>query len=396
MTYTLHHGDALTTLRQLPGESVHCVVTSPPYWRMRDYGVPGQLGLEPTLEEYLGNQVAVFREVRRVLRSDGTLWLNMGDRYSSGGRGGYAGDLAPRAAHYSRKNGIFGTWQSRPEGFKDKELLGLPWRLALALQADGWWLRRDIVWWKPNAKPESVKDRPGSAHEYVFLLARSEKYFYDWWAVQEAASESERNRRARQSENTVRHYKLKRTDSSFSPLARPIGDQGCFRSSIARQKIALTGTRNLRSVWSIPTQPFKGSHFATFPTRLAERCILAGTSEVGCCALCGDPWRRQYAHSRSTCISDQKLKAEGIHVIRTREYEPHRFIGWEQGCGCMLSALRPCTVLDPFAGAGSAGVAAVRSGRAFVGIELNPEYVVMARGRIDAEVKARSEGEQVV
>lgn len=389
----IHTGDAITVLRGLPEASVHTCVTSPPYWRMRDYHVDGQYGLEPTIEAYLARQLEVFREVRRVLRPDGTLWVNMGDRYSSGGRGGYAGDVAPRAAHYSRKNGTIGTWQGPPPGFKDKELLGLPWRLALALQADGWWLRADCIWHKPNAKPESAKDRPGSAHEYVFLLAKSERYYYDWWAVREAASESERNRRARQSENTVRHYKLKRADSSFSPIARPIGQSGCFRSSIARQKIALTGMRNLRSVWTIATQGYKGAHFATYPIRLAERCILAGSSEHGCCSWCGTPWRREFTRTVTKCHSNPEFKAQGIHRIGSTEgdYEPPKFAGWVQGCKCSFDGVEPCTVLDPYAGAGTTLVASVRLRRRAIGIELNPEYAEMARARVDAEIASKVE-----
>lgn len=387
MSYTLRTGDALSVLRTMPESSVHCCVTSPPYWRMRDYQVDGQYGLEPTIEAYLAKQLEVFRAVRRVLHPDGTLWVNMGDRYSSGGRGGHAGDVAPRAAHYSRKNGIIGanTWQSPPPGYKDKELLGLPWRLALALQADGWWLRSDCIWYKPNAKPESVKDRPGSAHEHVFLLAKSESYFYDWWAVREAASESERNRRARQSENTVRHYKLKRADSSFAPNVNPPSVNGCFRSTVARQKIALTGMRNLRSVWSIATQGFKAAHFATFPIKLAERCILAGSSEYGCCTWCGTPWRREFKRSVTTCHSNPELKAQGIHRIENADdnYEPPNFLCWRKGCDCSLNGVEPCTVLDPYAGAGSTLVAAVQLGRRAIGIELNPEYAVMARSRVE-------------
>jgi DNA modification methylase len=385
VSYTLHHGDALTVLRTLPEASVQCVVTSPPYWRMRDYQCKGQLGLEPTIEEYLRNQVAVFRGVRRVLRDDGTLWLNMGDRYSSGGRGGFAGDLAPRAQQYSRKAGLSSTWQEPPPGFKDKELLGLPWRLAMALQEDGWWLRADCIWHKPNAKPESVKDRPGLAHEYVFLLAKSESYFYDWWAVREPQSENERTRRLREQRLGLQgEYKLKR-GAEFRN-----GHTGCFRSRDARQKIAETGMRNLRSVWPIATQGFKGSHFATFPTGLAAKCILAGTSEYGCCCMCGTAWRREFTRCVTTCHSDQHLKAQGIHRIGNSHgsYEPPKFLGWTAGCHCTISTERdPCVVLDPFAGAGSTGVAAVQLGRRFLGIELNPEYLAMGKERIDAELQ---------
>ena len=387
MSYTLHTGDAINVLRQMPEASVHCCVTSPPYWRMRDYGVEGQYGLEPTIEAYLANQLEVFREVRRVLRPDGTLWLNLGDRYSSGGRGGYAGDLAPRAQRYSRKTGIIGKWQGPPPGFKDKELLGLPWRLAIALQADGWWLRSDCIWHKPNAKPESAKDRPGLAHEYLFLLAKSESYYYDWWAVREDASLSEwRRRLLEQQRGLAGHYELKRDDGIGM---RKAGANGCFRSRIARQKIAATGKRNLRSVWSIATHGFKGTHFATFPIKLAERCITAGSSEAGCCGWCGAPWKREFTRTLSKCHSNPDLKAQGIHRIGDTdgEYEPPRFERWMKGCTCSLDPVCvPCTILDPYAGAGSTLVAAVRLGRRGIGIELNPAYADIARARIDAEL----------
>lgn len=391
--YTLHHGNAIEVLRTLPESSVQCVVTSPPYWRMRDYQCKGQLGLEPTIDEYLANQVAVFREVRRVLRGDGCLWLNIGDRYSSGGRGGYAGDLAPRAQHYSRKAGIIGTWQSPPQGFKDKELLGLPWRLAIALQADGWWLRSDCIWHKPNAKPESAKDRPGNAHEYVFLLAKNAHYFYDWWAVREAASAKEVSRRRRERQRGLDgHYDLKRNHGG--PGVKPWGESGCFRSRVARQKIAATGMRNLRSVWTIATQGFTDSHFATFPVRMAGQCVSAGSSEAGCCEWCGAPWRRVFSRCVTTCIADPDLKAQGIHrIVNTKkaEYEPPQFLHWSKGCDCLMGDTQPCTVLDPYAGAGSTGVAALRLGRRFIGIELNADYVAIARKRIDAEMLLRQQ-----
>lgn len=391
MRSVIHTSDALAVLRSLPEASVHCCVTSPPYWRMRDYQVDGQYGLEPTIEDYLARQVEVFREVRRVLRPDGTLWMNIGDRYSSGGRGGYAGDLAPRAQHYSRKAGMIGTWQSPPPGFKDKELLGLPWRLALALQADGWWLRADCIWHKPNAKPESVKDRPGSAHEHVFLLAKSERYYYDWWAVREPQSEHERTRRLREAEqgHSV-EYKICR--DALTNQAKP-GKNGVFRSSVARQKIALTGMRGLRAVWTLATQGFKGAHFATYPVKLAERCILAGSSEHGCCSWCGTPWRREFTRTVTKCHSNPEFKAQGIHRIGNTEgnYEPPKFAGWVQGCKCSFDGVEPCTVLDPYAGAGTTLVASVRLRRRAIGIELNPEYAEMARARVDAEIASKVE-----
>lgn len=213
-------GDALTVLRCLPANSVRCIITSPPYWGLRDYGIEEQIGLEDSLPQFLNRLVAVFAEARRVLRDDGTLWLNIGDGYTSGNRGYRAPDKKnPARAMEVRPD--------TPEGLKPKDLMGIPWRLAFALQADGWYLRADIVWNKPNAMPESVKDRPSRAHEYLFLLSKSERYLYQADAVAE------------------------------------ITETG--------------GRRNRRSVWNVNTRPFAGAHFATFPPELIRPCVLACT-----------------------------------------------------------------------------------------------------------------------
>jgi len=214
-------GDSLKILRGMEADQYQMCVTSPPYWGLRDYGIPGQIGAEPTLEEYIQHLVAVFHEVRRVLKPTGTLWLNIGDGYTSGGR---------TWRHADKKNPARGMdyRPKTPDGLKPKDLIGVPWRLAFALQADGWYLRSDIVWNKPNAQPESVKDRPNRSHEYVFLLTRNERYYYDHEAVKEKAL----------------------------------------------RKGAL---RNKRTVWDVNTQSFSEAHFATFPTALVEPCILAGS-----------------------------------------------------------------------------------------------------------------------
>jgi site-specific DNA-methyltransferase (cytosine-N4-specific) len=213
-------GDVLHALRLLQPNSIQCVVTSPPYWGLRDYNIQGQIGLEPTLPQFINHLVAVFNEVKRVLKDDGSLWLNIGDGYTSGNRGYRAPDKKnPARAMTVRPN--------TPEGLKPKDLQGIPWRLAFALQDDGWYLRSDIVWHKPNAMPESVKDRPTRAHEYLFMLTKSERYLYDYQAMQE------------------------------------VGLNGKFR--------------NRRSVWDVNTQGFPGAHFATFPTTLIEPCILASS-----------------------------------------------------------------------------------------------------------------------
>jgi site-specific DNA-methyltransferase (cytosine-N4-specific) len=212
----LFEGDALTVLQRLPSNSVQCAVTSPPYWGLRDYDIPDQIGLEPTLPQFINRLRTVFTELRRVLREDGIFWLNIGDGYTSGNRGWRAPDKKNPARAMDVR-------PETPEGLKPKDLLGIPWRVALALQEDGWYLRADIIWNKPNAMPESVKDRPTRAHEYLFMFTKDERYFYDRKAILE-----------------------------------------------------LNG-RNCRSVWNVHTQGFSGAHFATFPPKLIEPCIKAST-----------------------------------------------------------------------------------------------------------------------
>ncbi len=263
---TIYQGDALDVLRELPSESVHCCVTSPPYWGLRDYGIDGQLGLEKTPEEYVGKMVEVFREVKRVLRKDGTCWVNMGDGYANSGN---------QVTGYNEPDWI--KTGGRCEGgkrtivgrtcLKPKDLIGMPWRLAFALQADGWWLRPDIIWAKSNPMPESVTDRPTKAHEYVFLLTKSASYFYDQEAVRESLQESTLERGY--SYKDKEHYRSAKYDKPPSGVSPEMG------------KRYIPAGRNLRSVWTFATQPFPEAHFATFPEELARRCILAGTSGRG-------------------------------------------------------------------------------------------------------------------
>jgi DNA modification methylase len=300
----LRVGDCREVLKTLPAQSVQCCITSPPYFGLRDYGVTGQVGMEPSPEEYVQALVGVFREVWRVLRDDGTLWLNLGDTYAAN-----RGYQVPDNKHIDVGNHMP---MSVPVGLKPKDLIGTPWRTALALQADGWYLRSDIVWAKPNPMPESVTDRPTRAHEYLFLLTKQENYFYDAEAVREPSAES-----------SVARSKYNGTASKPNPknLAAAAAGIVCGPKSMAK---AYGQGRNLRSVWFIPTKPFKGAHFAVFPPKLVEPCLLAGTR----------PGNR---------------------------------------------------VLDPFCGSGTVGVVARQQGRAFLGIDLNPEYVKLAQQRIDTE-----------
>lgn len=314
-------GDCVDVMRQMPDESVNCCVTSPPYWGLRDYGVEGQLGLEKTPEEFVGKMVAVFREVRRVLRGDGTLWLNLGDSYANkrgntedkpGFDNMAAGDGASLAIGHNRL----------VSGLKNKDLCGMPWRVAFALQADGWYLRRDIIWSKPNPMPESVTDRPTTAHEYVFLMAKSERYFYDADAVREPAEfgvpNSPKSIKPPHGQGFTRRAKSDPLEGSHGVMGHD-GKGRRYESVYSNEK-----GRNRRSVWHISTIPFSEAHFATFPPKLIEPCILAGSAKGG-------------------------------------------------------------IILDPFGGAGTTSLVAAQHGRKSVSIELNPEYAKIARKRIKNE-----------
>ena len=260
-------GDCIAVLRTLPDASVHCCVTSPPYWGLRDYGHDGQIGLEATPEAYVARMVEVFREVRRVLRDDGTLWMNLGDSYASTG-----GDLNKRKPGFSCtgharlvvSGGAKPGNRTPPDGLKPKDLVGIPWRVAFALQADGWWLRQDIIWHKPNPMPESVRDRCTKAHEYVFLLTKSERYFYDADAVSEAAATA--------GQAGLGFYPMR----AAAMRRKPSGNEAKNPSDGIRPS-----TRNRRSVWTITTKPYSGAHFAVMPPDLVEPCIKAGCPEGG-------------------------------------------------------------------------------------------------------------------
>jgi DNA modification methylase len=392
MSFRILQGDVLARLCELPDESVHCVVTSPPYWGLRDYGVEGQIGQEPTPEEYVLKLVEVFRETRRVLRSVGTFWVNMGDSYCSTAPGttgdplNQRGILAGVSNHRAEASRRFRF--KTPHGLKPKDLVGMPWRLATALQADGWWLRSDVIWAKPNPMPESVTDRPTKSHEYLFLLTRSSSYYYDAEAISEIA--------------------VGDTPGNLTHKGKTAYENGDvhMRTKAGLAKVSAISRRNKRSVWTIAVEAFSDAHFATFPTKLVEPCILAGTSEHGCCASCGAPWKRiterthtfqsgsgRAGHAPSGKFAGSVQAESGDYDIRLGPVITTATIGWEPSCLCN-AGVSPSTVLDPFNGAGTAGLVALRLGRSYIGIELNPEYVAMSKRRIDEDAPLFRQKEQ--
>ena len=379
MKWEVKNADVLKVLSEIPDGSIQCVVTSPPYWGLRDYGVVGQLGLERTPEEYLDRMTEVFGEVRRVLRDDGTLWLNIGDSYCAGAPGSRDPERWPK---YSR--GHLEGHDKRRLGLKTKDMIGIPWRLAFALQADGWYLRSDIIWSKPNPMPESVADRPTKAHEYLFLLAKSERYFYDADAIKEQAVYSPDHAvpdgwdSGPGKHDTIIHSQRVRSSAPRGSFNGKTGEKA-FR--------AIEWTRNKRSVWTISTQAFPDAHFATFPEKLVEPCIRAGTSDRGGCAECGAPMERQVKREMGATRAvdsrhpDGQAQQGNFKSVRSDQGWKSETVGWKETCACSAKK-QPQVVLDPFCGSGTTGVVALKLDREFIGIELNPEYVKLARRRI--------------
>jgi DNA modification methylase len=326
-----------------------------------------QLGLEPTPEEYVANMVAVFREVWRVLRDDGTLFLNLGDSYN--GSGGAGGDYADGGLKEGQPK-----YPGRKIGnLKPKDLVGIPWRLAFALQADGWYLRSDIIWSKPNPMPESVTDRPTKAHEYVFLLTKQARYYYDAEAVREDGS------------GRIPGNKTPTERRNNGGIEHGAEEHGFFESQQYPANF-----RNRRTVWTIATQPYSGAHFATFPEALVEPCVKAGTSERGCCPVCGKGWRRVVEKEKPPTAD---TRTPGRHTptgngkmsgAKTQEWineHPPTTLGWLPACEHDAAPI-PCTVFDPFAGSGTVGVVAQKLGRSFTGLELSLDYIGLANERI--------------
>lgn len=314
-------GDAFNELKKIPDESVHSIITSPPYFNLRNYGEEGQVGIEKTPELYIERLVGIFREARRVLRKDGTFWLNLGDTYNavhtglqSKSRTSYSGNKFSESSN--------GVARTRFKDLPKKSLLGIPWRTALSLQADGWILRQDIIWNKQNVRPQRIWDRCLTSHEYLFLFSKTPKYYFDFKAIREPAI-------------TIHKYEKKNPKTA--------------------DRIRYPELRLKRSVWTLPNQPFCGAHFAPFPPGLIKPCILASTPEKGVCDTCRAP-----------------LKINSITN------------NLEKSCKHEVVGVCPAIVLDPFFGSGTTGLVSNQLGRDYIGIEISPKYAKLAERRIEA------------
>lgn len=386
----LYYGaDCVETLRGFPDGSVHCCVTSPPYWGLRDYGTgDAQIGLEETPEEYVERIVAVFREVRRVLRDDGTLWLNLGDSYAQARGHGHWENRRGKGDERSQKTTQrWAKMGAEDIGLKPKDLVGLPWMVAFALRADGWYLRSDIIWAKGSCMPESVTDRPTKSHEYLFLLAKSRGYFYDADAVREPITTKPQGRATTQARSDGGRPDHRKASMSYRYDGVAPGN---------------ASGRNKRTVWTINPRPYRGAHFAVMPPELVEPCVLAGTSEHGCCPACGSPWTRRVERPEKPVgrtdvrpssrdggmTAEQGWERSGMSHFKYDEWlkeNPARTVGWEPSCACDAGEPVPCTVLDPFSGSATTGQVALDRGRDYVGLDLNAEYLDMATARILGE-----------
>lgn len=382
---------------------MQCVTTSPPFFGKRDYQVAGQIGLEDDFGEYLDRLVAVFREMRRVLRHDGTFWLEIDDTYASGGRIGHGSTVGEKQRTNRGSDGTNDAPRVRdPEGIKRKDMFGVPWELALALRADGWYLRSEIIWHKVDAMPESVKDRPAHTHSTIFLLSKSERYFYDGVAIKEpfrtlqTASGRMRDPRPPQEET----FPGMTGEAPRGPDGRrkttiSTGDKGHenYLSREGKERWPDPAGANARSVWSISTGSTHHAHFAPWPQKLVAKMILAGTSEYGACEDCGAPWQRQLGESvlagekriqdsPRPAADERGVSEGGLARSNGRTWREREMLGWEATCGCGTENVRPCVVLDPFGGSGTTGLVARNLGRHAVLIELSERYCEIASERL--------------
>lgn len=449
MDYSLLLGDCKETLKTLPAGSVQCVVTSPPFFQLRDYntgeweggddecdhliprgslntgfnerfGKPSgerkqegmkeeqfqdrclkcgafrtdaQIGLEDSPQGYVDSMVEVFREVWRVLRDDGVVWLNLGDCYAggAGGRSDSGRSIWGAGTHTNKHDGKR-IPRKLSGDLKVKDLIGIPWMVAFALRDEGWYLRQSIVWAKPNCMPESVKDRCTRSHEMIFMFSKQSQYYYDHHAIKEPIGDSMK-RSIEKGPRITEGYK----HDSDTRMGKSSGNHAFSRrDSLDR----IAAGRNKRDVWTVPPSPYPDAHFAVYPPDLIEPCILAGTSAKGCCADCGAPWERQV--SRQATPQDSRLvqvggmeishpnpKRGGQRVtssgtVPSYQAAEKETMGWVPSCGCLIGPTKPCVVLDPFGGSGTTAGVALKHGRNAILCELNAEYAELIPSRIQA------------
>ena len=397
-------GDVLAKLKEIPDESVQCCVTSPPYYNLRSYlsedhpDKANEIGAEKTPEEYVAKLVEVFREVKRVLRSDGVCFINIGDSFAVSGKGG----SPTESKHRKQATNIGSLIKSTkpPQELFGKEIIGVPWMLAFALRADGWRIREEIVWQKPNCMTESVKDRPTRSHEYIFMLFKNHDYYYDWIAIAEPVAQSSMAR--------INQVNFDNQTGGPKDYINGVNPSRSARKTLENFAKSNSGIKNARSVWTMNVKPLKEAHTATFPVELPKRCISATTSEAGCCPHCRKSWERVIirgepdedwkkacgadstgAYSGSATKDYKSVKAQDPSATKARILEgmrPYITTGWKPTCGCPPHEPTPSIVLDPFSGAGTTLLACKELGRDGVGIELNADYVTLSEKRIGGDI----------
>lgn len=433
---TVLEGCAYTVLQTLTTASVDCIITSPPYWGLRDYGIPPTdwpacsyipmpglepiavpaetscLGLEPTLNAFLAHLVLIFTECRRVLKPTGCAWVNMGDGYNGSGQSG--GTKVSEEKGQLSYRGAIGKGSIACPGLKPKDLMGQPWRVAFALQAAGWYLRQDNIWHKPNPMPESIRDRATKAHEYVFHMTKSERYYFDTAAWSEKTSGTAHARRSYKTpdgwdttsgkgghgafhkdgrEDGQTDYQPKRKPG-VPPKSAPdhngmIRANGSFQAAV----VDLVATRNKRSVWTVPTFAYSEAHYATYPPALITPPLLASTSAKGCCPTCGAPWTRQvirtttpdpsHKNSRFDTGKTASRPANGVDTTQKGErFLTHPTNDWQPTCACHSPQVSPSVVLDPFGGSGTTAEVALNHGRHAILIERGPQNIALIHKRL--------------
>ena len=392
---TFLQGNCLDKIQELDDNSIDCVVSSPPYWGLRDYGVEGQLGLETTYQEHIKNIVEIFRAMKPKLKETATIWLNYGDSYAATVNGTKVKDIKNDDRGFVDKP--FSTIQGV---LKPKDLVMIPNRIAIALQDDGWWIRSEIIWHKPNPMPESVKDRPTSAHEKIWLITKSKKYYYDADAIRVPQKQDSIARAGRDvwknNKTDSGNYSIPNVDSA-KKLNQKVLD------TVAEGKIPMANKRN---VWTVTTKPFKGAHFATFPKDLIEPCIKAGCPEK-ICVECGKPYIRKIKignynkeyqkscggnvdgkYTGKSTKNYKGAKAQNPSETKKRILESLREkidLGLHKNCECNTQDYKPGIVLDPFGGSGTTGIVSKHLKRKAILIELNAEYISIAKKRINKE-----------